>query len=250
MNAFLSAEVSRMGSEIRRVGTDVQTVQQAIHKLSPRDISDPFFYVRNPLGERIPILLSHYHIFDDLDRILRAYLYKRPDAGSTYVERGDYSIVSTDGAIIPRLKLRGELRAGIEFDMSIIKREHWRPTTRACPHCHKIDRDAVEGSWVNCSNVTCGTRYQVSKIEEISSPQISRRGRAAPVRQEDQAESFRLVQIFYVEGRVPAITGPSRGLKLLSPKIGSVKPKAEINSAASQIYEVSDEARPVGGDDN
>ncbi|KAJ7477527.1 hypothetical protein FB451DRAFT_1242670 [Mycena latifolia] len=199
MNTFLSTEVSRMGSAIRQVGTDVQAVQQAIHKISPHCvISDPFFYIRNPLGERIPIPLSHYRIFDDLDLVLRAYLCNRPDAGGIYVERGDYSIVSADGAVIPRLRLRGGLRAGIEFDMSIIKRKPMHRSPEKCPRCLHTNGDAVEGSWVNCSNVTCGVRYQVSGIEEISSPQISRQHLREPFRQEDRAESFRLVQIFYV----------------------------------------------------
>ncbi|KAJ7477652.1 hypothetical protein FB451DRAFT_191857 [Mycena latifolia] len=199
MNTFLSTEVSRMGSAIRQVGTDVQAVQQAIHKISPHCVvSDPFFYIRNPLGERIPIPLSHYRIFDDLDLVLRAYLCNRPDAGGIYVDRGDYSIVSTDGAVIPRLRLRGGLRAGIEFDMSIIKRKPMHRSPEKCPRCLHTNGDAVEGSWVNCSNVTCEVRYQVSGIEEISSPQISRQHLREPFRQEDRAESFRLVQIFYV----------------------------------------------------
>ncbi|KAJ7665001.1 hypothetical protein B0H17DRAFT_1143477 [Mycena rosella] len=61
--------------------------------------------------------------------ILRAYC-SRPDAGSRYID-GDYNIVSTDGAIIPRLRLRGELKAGIEFDMSIIQRTHSHPAPRS-----------------------------------------------------------------------------------------------------------------------
>ncbi|KAJ7323975.1 hypothetical protein DFH08DRAFT_347295 [Mycena albidolilacea] len=85
---YLSNGITHMESEIRGVAADVQTVQQAVHKTLPRNISDPFFYVRNPLGERIPIPLSAYHIFDDLDRILGAYCH-RPETGSRYVERGD-----------------------------------------------------------------------------------------------------------------------------------------------------------------
>ncbi|KAJ7832667.1 hypothetical protein B0H14DRAFT_1173216 [Mycena olivaceomarginata] len=199
-----------MESEIRGVAADVQTVQQAIHKILPRNISDPFFYVRNPLGERIPIPLSAYHIFDDLDRILRAYCH-RPETGSRYVERGDYSIVSPDGAIIPRLRLRREVKAGIEFDMSIIQRKRWRPAPEKCHHCGHTNADAAEGTWVNCLN--CEARYQVSRwIEEISSPQIFRQDGAEPFREDDQGESedgqeesedhkeesFPLVQIFYV----------------------------------------------------
>ncbi|KAJ6483030.1 hypothetical protein DFH09DRAFT_408761 [Mycena vulgaris] len=172
MKTFFLAEVSRMESEIR---TDVQAIQQAIHKISPHsDISDPHFYVRNPLGQPIPIPLSQYRNFNDLDLILRAYC-NRPDVGSTYIERGDYSIVSSDGVIIPRLRLGGQLRAGVVFDISIIKRKRLLPDRRRCPHCGQSNQDPVEGNWVNCSNVTCGAKYQVSRIEEIYSPQISLR---------------------------------------------------------------------------
>ncbi|KAJ7086568.1 hypothetical protein C8R44DRAFT_37144 [Mycena epipterygia] len=120
MTTFMSDEISRMGSEIRQVGTNVQAFQQAIHKILPPDISDPYFYIRNPIGEHIPILLSAYRIFDDLDRILKASC-NHADVGSRYVEAGDYSIVSSDGVIVPRLRLRGEVRTGIVFDMSIIQ---------------------------------------------------------------------------------------------------------------------------------
>ncbi|KAJ7201065.1 hypothetical protein GGX14DRAFT_658915 [Mycena pura] len=189
-------------SEIRQVGIDVQAVQQAIHKI-PRDISDPVFRVMDPLGKPIIIQLSRCNSFNDLDRILKAYICNYPEAGSTYVERGDYSIVSSDGVIIPRLRLRGELRAGIEFDMSIIKRKRLRQVPQKCPHCSHTNQDAVEGSWVNCSNLTCRARYQVSAvIEEISSPQTSlndsRQDLREPFWEEDRAESFRLVQILYV----------------------------------------------------
>ncbi|KAJ6549518.1 hypothetical protein DFH09DRAFT_1086766 [Mycena vulgaris] len=74
---------------------------------------------------------------------LTAYC-NRPDVGSTYVERGDYSIVSSDGVIIPRLRLGGEFNAGIMFDISIIKRNWLRPTRLECPHCGHSNQDAVE----------------------------------------------------------------------------------------------------------
>ncbi|KAJ7790361.1 hypothetical protein B0H14DRAFT_3161419, partial [Mycena olivaceomarginata] len=146
MNAFLSAEVSRMGSEIRRVGTDVQMVQQAIHKISPH-ISDPFFYVRNPLGERIPILLSHYHIFDHI----ATALMREAHMSSVVIT----ALYPPTGVIIPRLRLRGELRAGIEFDMSIIKRKPLREAAQKCPHCSTPTEmpSKVVGSIVQTSHV-------------------------------------------------------------------------------------------------
>ncbi|KAJ7061136.1 hypothetical protein C8F01DRAFT_158678 [Mycena amicta] len=200
---ILSAEVSRIGSEIRQVGMDIHTVQHSILKMSPHDISDPVFFIRDPLGRPITVQLSFCDAFDDLDRLLRAYLFNRPDAGSRYVERGDYSIVSTDGVIIPRLRLRGKLGAGMVFDMSIIQRRRWGPLSQEfCPHCSHTNANAVEGTWVDCSNPTCGSRYQLSKskskdIEDIFSPQTSQQGLAKSSWEEDWAQSFHLMQIFY-----------------------------------------------------
>ncbi|KAJ7061090.1 hypothetical protein C8F01DRAFT_158370 [Mycena amicta] len=180
ITSFLSAEVSRMGSEIRQVGMDVHTVRHAILKMSPHDISDPVFFVRDPLGRPITIQLSFCDTFLDLHQILRGYLFNRPDAGSQYVERGDYSIVSTDGVIIPPLRLRREVRPGLVLDMSIIQRRRWHPGNQKCPDCSHPNANPVEGTWVDCLNPTCGMRYQVSKskskskskdIEEIFSPQ-------------------------------------------------------------------------------
>ncbi|KAJ7049053.1 hypothetical protein C8F01DRAFT_1186016, partial [Mycena amicta] len=199
---ILSAEVSRMGSEIRQVGADVHTVRHAILKMSPHDISDPVFFVRDPLGRPITIQLSRCDSFDDLDRLLRAYLFNRPHAGSRYVERGDYSIVAPDGVIIPPLRLCREVRPGLVLDMSIIQRKFWRPHRQKCPHCSHTNDNAVEGTWVDCSNPTCGSRYQLSKsksknIEDIFSPQASQQGLAKSSREEDRAQSFHLMQIFY-----------------------------------------------------
>ncbi|KAF7334071.1 hypothetical protein MVEN_02312700 [Mycena venus] len=175
ISTFLSAEVSSIRSEIRQIGSDVRQIP----KLSPHDISDPVFFVMDPLGKPITIQLSRCDSFNALDRILKAYLYGRAAAGSRYVERG------------------------IQFDMSIIKRtSFWHSTVQNCPHCGNTNTDAVEGSWINCTNLTCGARYQVAKseasvpaIEGVSSPKII--DRAELVWQEDEAESFRLVQIFY-----------------------------------------------------
>ncbi|KAJ7061096.1 hypothetical protein C8F01DRAFT_1138899, partial [Mycena amicta] len=197
---ILSAEVSRMGSEIRQVGADVHTVRHAILKMLPHDISDPVFFVRDPLGRPITIQLSFCDGFQDLDRLLRAYLFKHPDAGREYVECGDYSIVAPDGVIIPRLRLRGELRAGIVFDMSIIQRR-FGPGTQMCPHCSHTNKDGIEGTWINCSNPTCGLRYQLSKskskdIEDIFSPQTFQQGLAQSPREQDWEQLFRLVQVF------------------------------------------------------
>ncbi|KAJ7881225.1 hypothetical protein B0H13DRAFT_2049691 [Mycena leptocephala] len=196
LSTFLSAQVSQTGSEIReavseirQVGTEVQRITA---KMSLHDILDPVFFVVDPVGRPIPIPLSHFTGFNDLDRILKAYLFNRPEAGSRYVDRGDYNIVSTQGDIIARSNVRGKVRAWMQFEISIIKRPRgwaWPPATQqtTCPQCGQTSAEAAEGSWVNCTERTCGARYQISSepwvpktttpaastIEEIASPQIS-----------------------------------------------------------------------------
>ncbi|KAJ7146909.1 hypothetical protein C8R44DRAFT_758463 [Mycena epipterygia] len=193
-----------LAHQVSIVGSQVQQVQQLIHMMSPRDISDPVFFVTDPLGRTITIQLSYCDGFNDLDRILKAHLHDRPQAGSRYVERGDYNVVSTEGIVIRPLDFAGTLRAGVQLEMSIIKRrrDRLKPTPKKCPHCNHTNSDARNNGWIHCSIITCGQRYQISskervaEIEEISSPQLSL--------QEDRTEFFRLVQIeaIYVIGEL------------------------------------------------
>ncbi|KAJ6632065.1 hypothetical protein B0H10DRAFT_3721 [Mycena sp. CBHHK59/15] len=76
---YLADQVSNVGSQVRQVGSDVQKLVQ---KTSPHGISDPVFFVVDPLGRAITIQLSYCDGFNDLDRILKAHLYNRPQAGS------------------------------------------------------------------------------------------------------------------------------------------------------------------------
>ncbi|KAJ7191183.1 hypothetical protein GGX14DRAFT_579156 [Mycena pura] len=110
LSAFLSAQVSQRQSEIREAVSEMRQVgtgvQRMVAQMSLHDIRDPVFFVVDPVGRPIPIPLSHFTGFNDLDRILKAYLFNRPEAGSRYVDRGDYNIVSTQGDIIARSNIR------------------------------------------------------------------------------------------------------------------------------------------------
>ncbi|KAJ7190262.1 hypothetical protein GGX14DRAFT_606084 [Mycena pura] len=145
----LSDEVSHMKSQIREFGTEVERM---IAKMSLHDVSDSVFFVMDPLGRPMTIQLSHCDNFNDLDRILKAFLHNRPQAGGRYVERGDYSIVSPEGRNVLPVHFAAELRAGIQFDMSIVKRsiitrtiELQKPTAQKCPYCQYTNPDAAEG---------------------------------------------------------------------------------------------------------
>ncbi|KAJ7752990.1 hypothetical protein B0H16DRAFT_782946 [Mycena metata] len=180
---------------VSSVGSQVQQVHRLIQKISPRDILDPVFFLTDPLGRTITIQLSYCDGFNDLDRILKAHLHNRPQAGSRYVERGDYNVVSPSGVVIRPFDLAAKLRAGIQFDISIVKRRRDRPTPRKCPQCNHTNQGSRNNGWIHCSTVTCGQKYQitttkarVAKVETFS-PQTFTQD------QDHRTEFFRLVQI-------------------------------------------------------
>ncbi|KAJ7259321.1 hypothetical protein C8J57DRAFT_1515393 [Mycena rebaudengoi] len=208
ISAHLSGQISQMGQDIQDIRQAIADVRQLpselqrmVGNMSLDNIPESVFYVMDPLGRSITIQLSFCNTFNDLDRILKAYLFGHADAVARYVNRGDYNIISTEGVVISHANLRGKVKAGTHVEMSIIKRSTYRPEIRrTCPQCGQTSAKATEDLFLSAER-TCGARYQISSlvrtekatastIEEIASPQISE--------QENQAESFRLVQVFYV----------------------------------------------------
>ncbi|KAJ7450523.1 hypothetical protein FB451DRAFT_1186629 [Mycena latifolia] len=156
ISTYLSGEVSRMGSHFRQLEAEImqKLSEHMMQAFSPHDVLDPVFFVMDPLERVITIQLAHCYSFDDLDRILKAHLHNRPEAGS-------------------------RLRSGTRFDMSILQRIWAEPKDQRCPHCGHTNSHVADGNWINCLNPTCGRRYQISvegtapEIEEILSPQLS-----------------------------------------------------------------------------
>ncbi|KAJ7877797.1 hypothetical protein B0H13DRAFT_2668264 [Mycena leptocephala] len=154
LGVFVASYLSTVrASEIRGTISEIcgtsTALQPKMGPMSLHDVSDPVFFVVDPLGRRITVQLSLCNNFHDLDRILKAYLFNHPDAGSEYVNRGDYNIISVEGQVIPRSNLRGEVGTWMQFDMSIIKRRKGQATQQSCPQCGRTSAEAVEGSWVN-----------------------------------------------------------------------------------------------------
>jgi hypothetical protein len=80
---------------------------------------------------------------------LKAHLYNRPDAGSRYIERGDYNIVSREGIIIYPSQFARKVRPGSQFDLSILKRITDKPVGTMCPNCNHTNPDFTHGSWID-----------------------------------------------------------------------------------------------------
>ncbi|KAJ6554420.1 hypothetical protein B0H19DRAFT_1153482 [Mycena capillaripes] len=205
----IGPQILAVGDKVDLYGDRLAAVHEAVLKLPiPRGISDDILFVVDPIGGNIPISLRYCHVYADVDRILKAHLINRPEAGARYIERGDYHIVSDDGATILPVEFARRVRAGMEVEMSIIQRKPRNPrwTNAQCPHCHHHNVDEAGNGWFKCGNTTCAKKYRIDllaeedmdkieEIQEIVSPQISLT-RGKPERQAKPEESFRLVHIY------------------------------------------------------
>ncbi|KAJ7633240.1 hypothetical protein FB45DRAFT_523951 [Roridomyces roridus] len=213
ISSFLSAQVSQRGGEIRDAMAEIRqlgtAVQQLFAQMSLHDIRDPVFCVVDPIGRSIPVPLAYLTTFEDLHRILQAYLFNSPEAGRSYIDRGDYSIVSADGDVIPYPKVCGRVSPSTQIHISIIKRTV-RPRTprQMCPECSRTSAEAKEDSWVECTERTCGARYQLSSVPWIlveaaaSEPDTPGFEEVAELQTHHEVtETFRMVQIVH-EGSV------------------------------------------------
>ncbi|KAJ7451402.1 hypothetical protein FB451DRAFT_1284391 [Mycena latifolia] len=204
VSGYLATQSSRMGSEIRQVGTDIH---QILQRISPHGILHPVFFVLDPLGRAITIQFAPCDGFNDLDRILKAHLHQRPQAGSRYVERGDYTIVTPDGTIILPWDFARNLGPGAQFNMSIVKfkriRAELEPTPRICPYCNHRNSDGEEGGWILCSNLKCGRKCRMS-LEAVV-PEIESVFESPETAEEDRAKLLRLIQIIYLNVRSTAV---------------------------------------------
>ncbi|KAJ7620244.1 hypothetical protein FB45DRAFT_148922 [Roridomyces roridus] len=216
LSTFLSAAISQRGIEIRKALSDIRQVdagvQQLIAAMALHHIREPVFYLIDPVGRSIPIPLHHFSGFDHLDRILKAYLCDNPEAGSSYIDRGDYSIVATDGQIITQRDFRlGGVKEGMKFDVGIIKRARNLPQQYGtCPQCGQANAEvAVDKLWIDCSQHECRLRYQssyfINTIIVVNGSMVKQQCSTQDFSHGDHRESFRMIQVVYEVSKLPAV---------------------------------------------
>ncbi|KAJ7117212.1 hypothetical protein C8R43DRAFT_108534 [Mycena crocata] len=201
----IGPQVQNVGSEVTAVGDKIANrvnlygdrlaaVHEAILKLPiSRGVTDDILIVVDPIGGNIPISLRYCHVYADVDRIIKAHLLHRPEAGGRYIERGDYHIVSGEEAttILP-VEFARKIKPGMQVEMSIIKRrrdQQGQVNTR-CQHCGCDNANESGNGWFKCTNTICGRKYRfdyanagdmvednIEDIEEIMSPQTRYGGR-------------------------------------------------------------------------
>ncbi|KAJ7888641.1 hypothetical protein B0H14DRAFT_2693269 [Mycena olivaceomarginata] len=196
------SQLLRVGDKIDHLGDRLAAYHDAILSLPiARGVSDNIFCVVDPVGGNIPISLRYCHLYSDLDRIIKAYMENRPEAGGLYVQRGDYNIVSSEGSIISPMEFSETVKAGMQVEMSIIKRTFhaWRER-RAQSNTSPPD-NAKAREWFICANPACGRKYEINEHNgEILSPEVAQ----DRFGQENvQPEVFRLVQYYTVQFKGP-----------------------------------------------
>ncbi|KAJ7817775.1 hypothetical protein B0H14DRAFT_3741626 [Mycena olivaceomarginata] len=217
---YAGAEVERVKSEVRETGSLIMAttakqisdaesnfMQRLIQGINLHHVSVAMFSVTDPLGQSIPISLAHCGDFEALDRMLKACIFNRPEAGARYVERGDYNLFLPEGTIVRRVDFSRTVKSGMQLDMSIIKRPRFprAPDLEKCPYCNEENPKTAGNEWIHCSNHQCGRRYQISAkqaeeikaIEEIYSPQLLTKGDETRTQEQEKEDKdlFRLVEI-------------------------------------------------------
>ncbi|KAF8173258.1 hypothetical protein K438DRAFT_169643 [Mycena galopus ATCC 62051] len=193
-----------VGLQVEHLGDRFDRLLTAYHETVlklpiARGISDNIFCVVDPVGGNIPVSLRYCNSYIDLDRIIKAHLpIHRSEAGGRYVQRGDYNIVSGDGTIILPVEFTRSVQAGMQVEMSIIKRQIQNGSVQTqhtrCPHCHRSNANEPENDWFKCAR--CGRKYRIDvenpDTEEIASQMV------ALGRFSEEPELFRLVHIYTV----------------------------------------------------
>ncbi|KAJ7934656.1 hypothetical protein B0H13DRAFT_595994 [Mycena leptocephala] len=152
----IGARVERIETHILAVGDRLEgriaAYHEAVLELSiPRGVLDDMFCVIDPVGGNIPIPLRYCRVYADMDRILKTYLGSQPEAGGRYVQRGDYGIVSAEGKVIVPVDFRRTVRAGMQVEMSIVKRRLQNRSDQTqktqCPHCQRKNTNEPDNDW-------------------------------------------------------------------------------------------------------
>jgi hypothetical protein len=117
----------------------------------------------------------------------------RQEAGGLYVQRGDYNIVSREGSIISPTEFAETVKAGMQVEMSIIKRtlHAWRKRRAQISGTSPLKTDeaaewfiwyAIAGigyplslkGVVSSANPKCRRKYEINEHNgEIVSPEVA-----------------------------------------------------------------------------
>ncbi|KAJ6494973.1 hypothetical protein DFH09DRAFT_1337510 [Mycena vulgaris] len=149
---LIGSQVLHVGERVDYFGDRLVAYHEAVLRLPiAHGVVDDIFCVVDPIGGNIPISLRYCHAYTDLDRLIKAHLLHRPEAGACYIQRGDYNIVSSEGSTISPVEFTETVRAGMQVEMSIIKRRIQNPGFRIqntqCPHCHWSNTAETGNDW-------------------------------------------------------------------------------------------------------
>ncbi|KAJ7741049.1 hypothetical protein B0H16DRAFT_1890609 [Mycena metata] len=178
--ATVSAEIGHGKALIRHVHEDLaqqfETYQKQILAVIthvPHGLAEETFIVISPIGVPIPISLVYCTSFEVLDLLLKTYMCGKRDAGSRYVDRGDYSLISSSGEVSPPSQLISTIKGSVCLEMSIVKRVSDASLLEKCPHCgHACENlEATDAGWIACQ--ACSGKFQAltgndSKLDETA----------------------------------------------------------------------------------
>ncbi|KAJ7939249.1 hypothetical protein B0H13DRAFT_1850981 [Mycena leptocephala] len=196
---FSGTQIIIDSSEINReINRKIDEIQRHLGIISevPRGVSGDLFWVMDPVGGYIPVSLQYCHDYPDLDEHIKTSLRCSPRPGASYVERGDYSVVSEDGSFIVPVEFAQMVGAGMLLEISILQRQVQKRSdaiqNNTCPSCGCSQATTTGNEWFKCT--TCERNYRIGEqdedLEEIVSPQL------AQPNEEAERKLFRRIHIY------------------------------------------------------
>ncbi|KAJ7044729.1 hypothetical protein C8F04DRAFT_595450 [Mycena alexandri] len=155
--ATANAEIGHGNALIRHVHENLaqqfETYQKQILAVIthvPHGLAEETFIVISPIGVPIPISLVYCTSFEVLDLLLKTYLCGKREAGSRYVDRGDYSLISSNGEVSAPSQLIGTIKGSMCLEMSIVKRVSDASLREKCPQCgHTCQNlEPTDAGWI------------------------------------------------------------------------------------------------------
>ncbi|KAJ7167569.1 hypothetical protein C8R46DRAFT_1218505 [Mycena filopes] len=178
--ASVSAEVGAGNALIQRVHENVaqqfelyQKQILAVITHVPHGLAEETFVVLSPIGVPIPISVVYCTSFEVLDLLLKTYLCGKREAGSRYVDRGDYSLISANGEVSPPSQVIETIKGSVCFEMSIIKGVADTSLLQKCPQCgHACEGlEPNDAGWISWYLIFLGNSKP--SLRTIPSPRTS-----------------------------------------------------------------------------
>ncbi|KDR66499.1 hypothetical protein GALMADRAFT_232554 [Galerina marginata CBS 339.88] len=119
--------------------------------------------VLDHLGDIIPMPTLFCSTWETFNHVVKGYCRNR--IGQSYIERGNYQILRSNGdQVTHHADFTRMVEEGETVEMSIIVQPSVEHDERRCPKCHRLNTRVVpDGSWIHCITRGCDKSFRCTR---------------------------------------------------------------------------------------